>query len=84
MSGRLSSAGDMSALSGLRLRKVSARTNNLVQMWRKGAKPNAAFVATYRSLSNSLGLLGWVAPVAQAGNRFAAHANRAKLPTGAR
>lgn len=68
------------------LAQLCATHGHLVGIWRSRskAKVNAAMIATYRSLSNSLGLLGWTVPMPQAVNKFAINAHRAKLPTGAR
>lgn len=62
------------------LAQLCATHGYLVQIWSGGEKANAALIATYRMLSNSLGLLGWSIPAPKANNRFARHA----LRTGAR
>lgn len=64
------------------LGQLCATHGYLIRLWSSGEKANAALIATYRTLSNSLGLLGWDIPSrSKAENRFARHA---RLPTGAR
>ena len=62
------------------LAQLCAVHAHLVTIWRRGskAKPNAALVATYRMLSNSLGLLNWDIPIVKPGNRFADNAFKGK------
>jgi len=50
----------------------------LVDIWQNGLKANAALVATYRALSNSLGLLDWNVSTAKPGNKFASNAFKQK------
>ena len=64
------------------LQQLCAVHGHLVLLWSTGAKANAALIATYRMLSNSLGLLGFDIQSAKPGNRFSKHARQ--LPTGAR
>jgi len=70
---RLLHAGNVGLLA-----QLAAVHGRLVEIWTTGAKPNAALVATYRRLLNSLGLLGWhppaAAPAAAPANKFARNA----------
>jgi phage terminase small subunit len=67
---RLLSAGNIGLLA-----QLCAVHGHLVRVWRAG-KANAALVATYRTLSNSLGLLSMNLSAPSKGNRFAAYAAR--------
>lgn len=61
------------------LAQLCAVHGNLVGIWKSGMKANAALVASYRALSNSLGLLDWNVSGVKAGhNRFAKNAARIK------
>ena len=70
---RLLHAGNIGLLA-----QLCAVHGHLVDIWTNGLKANAALVATYRMLSNSLGLLNWDVPTAKPGNRFTRNILRAK------
>jgi phage terminase small subunit len=62
------------------LEQLCATHGYLVRIWREDLRANAALIASYRMLSNSLGMLGWDIPKAQPGNRFAKNASTSKTP----
>lgn len=73
VSTRLLTAGNLGLLE-----QLCATRGYLVRIWREDLRANAALIASYRMLHNSLGLLGWEVPQAQPGNRFASNAFKPK------
>jgi len=72
---RLLHAGNLGLLA-----QLCAVHGRLVQIWSSDGRANAALVATYRMLSNSLGMLGWELPQNAKPNRFANNSRAAGMP----